>query len=118
MPRRDGKRRSTPRNLSYLTIADPANGAEASLAHAVVTEGEPIDVLTSLWKTGLPQVNHVQLREAYASDEGRRIVLDGSYERGQVVGSLSPWLCKGDGVATISRIDAPDGEFETRSSSC
>lgn len=98
-----------------LTIADPGSGAEAALAHAVVTEGEPIDVLISLWKTGLPQVNHVQLREAYISDEGRRIVLDGSYERGPGGRkTFRAWLCKGDGVATISRIDAPDGEFENQ----
>lgn len=96
-----------------LIAQDPAHGGEAALAHAVAPRGETLDVLAALWKTALPQVRGVQLREAYTSDNGRRIVFGGSYERtpgGRK--AFRAWLCMGDGVATLSRIDAPDGEFD------
>jgi hypothetical protein len=62
-----------------VVVRDRESGCEAALAHGIAGHGEAKDLLATLWKTALPQVEGVRLREAYASDNGRRIVFDGGY---------------------------------------
>ncbi len=98
----------------YVTASDPSGRSSVFLSTGVVSRGENATALAKNANAGLGrQARDLEIRNAFASRDGSSLVYDGTYsppKRGRT--EFRTWVSRQGNDFTLTRIEAPAGQFE------
>ena len=98
----------------YVTATDPSGKSAVFFSTGSVTQGATTTSLAKQANTGLGrQAKDLEIQNALASRDGSSLVYDGTYsppKRGKT--QFRTWVSQKGNDFTLSRIEAPAGQFE------
>jgi hypothetical protein len=98
----------------YVTAADPSGRSSVFFSTGTVSKGENTTALAKHANAGLGhQSKNLEIRNAFSSRDGSSLVYDGTYsppKRGKT--EFRTWVSQKGNDFTLTRIEAPAGQFE------